>query len=225
MPPSLLFWTVACATLLSADAALSVENGARALQVDPRASWPALTIVVTAADASLGSSYVMSAKPIVERDNNRVLYDVSATFDSGNGNKSPFSSYTASGGTVFMNYTDAGQDPLCLNSETGGYPILPINAVVRAMMDYNGKFLEVGDSLCSREYAIDAQGTSFKVCRVVKDPNKLRLTGDKSTVVISRVDNSAVPDLGSPSAGCKTVIEGSTVKTGGEGEFFTELAR
>ncbi|CAI5726917.1 unnamed protein product [Hyaloperonospora brassicae] len=224
MPPSLLFWTVACATLLSADAALSVENGARALQVDPRASWPALTIFVTAEDASPWSSYEMSAKPIVERASNRVLYDVSANFDSGNGNKSPFSSYTASGGTVFMNYINAGQDPLCLNSETDGYPIPPINAIVRAIAERHDNTTGTS-SVCSTEYTIETQGTSFKVCFVNDQANKLRVTGGKLTVVISRVDRSAVPDLGSPSAGCKRVIDGFNVNTGGKAEFFMELAR
>ena len=223
MPPSLLSWTVACATLLFVDAALSVENSDRSMGVEPRAQWPALSIFVTSKDASLGSSYVMSAKPLVAHDLKSVLYDVSAHFDSGTGNKNPFASYTLANGFAFMNYTNAGQAPLCLTTETGAYSIPPINAIVQAIMDYKGVAADNTD-VCTKQFPINVQGTPFNLCEVADDANKLRLTSDKFDLVISRVDHSAVPDLGNPSEGCKQVINGFTVKTGGDGVFFTKLA-
>ncbi|CAI5728156.1 unnamed protein product [Hyaloperonospora brassicae] len=211
MSLAILCWTAVATVLLSsAEASLLGENGARVLRAESTTDWPSLSILVRPQfKSSPDVNYTMEAKA-VGLEGGKTLYDIYARFDEKHesGLDKSVTSYMQTGGYATVNVTSNAEEvSVCLDSESGPYPIPPINALFEELTKL--QFMGEGNSnsgYCHMEYDIVIGDKSYAVCNAVTGLFIEIIVGDM-VINLTRKDNVEVLSNAGPGSGCKQVAK------------------
>ncbi|GMF20902.1 unnamed protein product [Phytophthora lilii] len=177
MPPSLLKLVVALAAflVLAAQTSATQHTGERKLEAGTPLGWPALRFQFTIKRSSMSvfgqTDFSMYANPVVSGKNDKVLYDVYATFTQNN----TLHNYTLVDGVSYFEDTpfSSGSGVVtpvskCINSESGDLP--PVNAIAAAVSEAKNVSSSAGHSSTANEcwggntYTVTVNGIDFSLC-------------------------------------------------------------
>ncbi|CAI5735076.1 unnamed protein product [Hyaloperonospora brassicae] len=211
MSLAVLCWTAVYAVLLSStDASLLGENGARVLRAESTTDWPSFSILVRPQfKSSPDVNYTMEAKP-VGSEGGKMLYDVYARFDkySVPGLDKSVISYRQTGGyATVIDMSNMTAPSVCLDSESGAYPIPPINALIEGIMKQQSDMPGTRPvDYCAAEYDVVINHKSYAVCESGYNRFIEIIVGDM-VINLTRKDDVDVRSNGGPDSGCEQVVK------------------
>ena len=196
--------------LSSADALLLGENGDQVRRADSTTDWPSFNILVRPQfKSSPDVNYTMEAIP-VGSEGSKMLYDISAKFDknSESGMDKSIASYMQTGGyATVIDTSNAKEASVCLDSESGPYPIVPINAIAQRLMD-----IRIEDAVevpgCSAQFRLADSNIACKG----SDGASFTILGGDMNLKVTYNPNEEVSGNGGSQSACAEVVKPVSVQ-------------
>ena len=191
------------------------ENGGRALRAESASGWPKLHIDVELKMEKYGGIvYTMLAEPVVSEDGTTVRYNSYARFDQRyegrymSGFDPSIISYRQTDGFVTVVDTANKTEPsVCLDSESGPYPIVPINAIAQRLMD-----IRIEDAVevpgCSAQFRLADSNIACKG----SDGASFTILGGDMNLKVTYNPNEEVSGNGGSQSACTEVVKPVSVQ-------------